>query len=245
MALEGRKIAITGAGRGLGRALAVIAADRGAVPILLGRSLPALQEVARIIEQRAAIRSAAYRCDLADLASVAAAAAALVAEYPDLDALVHNGARWSGGTLATQDDASIAAVVSSTITGTMALTRQLLPVLRAHPFADIHFVVSMSALAGTHPVGASLPFRAAKAAQQSFAQNLAAELNGTPIRVTSIYPGLIDDVSPTAPEWDAPRGISQGLSNRDVVDAMLYALSAPPNVSLRQIVIERTRSDFL
>jgi hypothetical protein len=45
--------------------------------------------------------------------------------------------------------------------------------------------------------------------------------------------------------WNRQRDVDDGLTNRDVVDLIVYALSAPANVSLRQIIIERTRSDFL
>lgn len=245
MTLKNRKIAITGAARGLGRALAITAADRGAIPILLGRNAAQLAEVAEIVASRTGRRPDPIQCDLADFASVADAASKVQQSHPDLDVLVHNGSQWSAGALEEQNDERIAAIVGSSVNGMMALTRHLLPVLRARPWADIHTVVSMSGLQFAAFVGSSLPFRAAKAAQDGFAQGLVEELQGTNIRPTAIYPGLIEDVSPLDPAWGKPRGPSDPLSNRDVVDAILYALSAPPNVALRQIVIERTQTDFL
>jgi NADP-dependent 3-hydroxy acid dehydrogenase YdfG len=74
---------------------------------------------------------------------------------------------------------------------------------------------------------------------------LVEELQGSSVRITSIYPRIIEDVSPTTAEWHRQRGADEGLTSKDVVDTIIYALSAPANVSLRQIVIERTRSDFL
>ncbi len=245
MTLKDRKIAITGAARGLGRALAIVAADRGAIPILLGRAPDRLAEVAQAIEARAGLKPDAVRCDLTDFASIAEAADTIVKNHRDLDILVHNGSQWTGGTLDAQSDERIAAVVDSTVSGMLALTRHLLPLLRARPTADIHTVVSMSGLQYARFIGSSLPFRAAKAAQDGFVQGLIEELEDSDIRVTSIYPGLIEDISPLDAEWDASGAPSDPLSNRDVVDAMLYALSAPPNVALRQIVIERRRSQFL
>ena len=103
----------------------------------------------------------------------------------------------------------------------------------------------MSGLQYARFVGASLPFRAAKAAQDGFSQGMVEEVKGSNIRVTSIYPGLIDDISPLDPAWETAREIGDGLSNRDVVDTILYALAAPPNMALRQIVIERTKTEFL
>jgi len=52
MGLEGKTIAITGAARGLGAALAIVAADRGMIPLLLGRNAAGIGAVAEAIEQR-------------------------------------------------------------------------------------------------------------------------------------------------------------------------------------------------
>lgn len=243
--MRGRKIVITGAGRGLGRALSIVAASRGAIPILLGRSSDMLREVVDVIVGNGGPHVDSFVCDLSSPPSIRAAANQIVALHPDIDILVNNGAQFTSGSLEDHTDEQIMAVVNSAVTGTMMLTRQLLPLLKARARADIHNVVSMSGLQYARLAGASLPFRAAKAAQDGFTQGLVEELAGTAVRITSIYPGIIEDVSPTTAEWNRPRGADEGLSNKDVVDTILYALSAPANVSLRQIVIERSRSDFL
>ncbi|MDR3474602.1 MAG: SDR family NAD(P)-dependent oxidoreductase [Devosia sp.] len=245
MSIKGRKIAITGAGRSLGAALAVVAADGGANLLLLGRSLPALARVAGTIEDRAGIRPATIACDLADLGSVEHAAAAILREHGDVDVLVNSGARWLGGSFADLADADIAATVNSMLTGTLALTRRLLPALRARPRADIHTVVSMSGLQYARLRGASLAFRAAKAGQDGFVQGLVEELAGTNVRTTASYPGIIEDISPLDPAWDAPRSIDAALTNKDVVEAIIFALGMPAHVAIRSLVIERNRSDFL
>src|SRR5207253_3166789 len=117
---------------------------------------------------------------------VAKAAETLTRDHPDLDILVNSGATWVGGAFQSVGDEQIAAMVDSMLTGTMALTRRLLPVLRARPHADIHTVVSMSGLQYARLRGSSLPFRAAKAGQDGFVQGLVEEFNGTNVRVTSV-----------------------------------------------------------
>ncbi|MGB3335842.1 MAG: SDR family oxidoreductase [Devosia sp.] len=243
--MRGRKIVITGAGRGLGRALSIVAASRGAIPILLGRSSDMLREVVEVIVGNGGPQVDSFVCDLSSPQSILAAANQIAALHPDIDILVNNGAQFTSGNLEDHTDEQIMAVVNSAVTGTMILTRQLLPLLKARARADIHNVVSMSGLQYARFVGASLPFRAAKAAQDGFTQGLVEELAGTPVRITSVYPGIIEDVSPTMAEWNRTREAGEGLSNKDVVETILYALAAPANVSLRQIVIERSRSDFL
>ncbi|KAM0231401.1 hypothetical protein ACHAPO_008511 [Fusarium lateritium] len=243
--MKGKKIVITGAGRGLGRALAIVAADRGAIPLLLGRSEEALQQVSDIIKRRTGTLAPAFVCDLSDTTSVTNAANHIAYSHPNIDILVNNGAHFTEGAFEKQTAEQITSVVNSAVTGTMILTKELLPLLKKRAHTDIHNVVSMSGLQYARFTGASLPFRTAKAAQDGFTQGLIEELKGSCVRITSVYPGLIEDVSPTDEAWDNQRDVSEGITNKDVVDTILYALCAPPNVSLRSIVIERTRSDFL
>ena len=243
--MKDKKIVITGAGRGLGRALAIVAADQGAIPLLLGRSPQALEQVRDIIQSRSGVSAPTIICDLSDTSSVINAAEKIASSHPDIDILVNNAAHFTDGAFQNQTYSQIVSVITSAVTGTMLLTKDLLPLLLQRPHADIHNVVSMSGLPYARLTGASLPFRAAKAAQDGFTQGLAEELRGSSVRITSVYPGLIEDVSPTDEGWDNHRGLKEGITNKDVVDTILYALGAPPNVSLRSIVIERTRSDFL
>ncbi|KKB11192.1 hypothetical protein VE25_13955 [Devosia geojensis] len=245
MGLQGRKIAITGAGRGLGAALAIIAADHGMVPLLLGRTPGTLTATTQIIEGRTGRRPEVIACDLAHLASVAEAADHIAARHGNLDILVNSGSQWAGGAFEALTDEKIAAIIDSTVTGTMALTRRLLPVLRARPHADLHTVVSMSGLPYARMRGSSAAFVAAKAAQSGFVQALTEELIGTSVRVTSVYPGLIEDVLPTEAAWDEERGANDMLSDRNVVEAILYILKQPSNVAIRSLVIERARTEFL
>jgi len=236
---------ITGAGRGLGAALAIAAADRGVVPILLGRSPARLEEVAAAIEQRTGRRCDGIVCDLSDYASIASAAGSVTSAHPDIDILVNSGAQWTGGDFEAQSDEAIEAVVASGVTGTLALTRHLLPALRARPFADIHTVVSMSGLQYARKRGSSVAFRAAKSAQDGFVQALTEEMIGTGIRVTSTYPGHIEDTSPLEESWNAERGLDAALSDRQVVESILFILDMPPGTTIRSLVIERTRTEFL
>jgi len=245
MGLEGKTIAITGAARGLGGALAIVAADRGMIPLLLGRDAAGLGATADIVEQRTGRRPDAFVCDLADPVSLGGAADKIAAVYPELDVLVNSGSQWVGGAFTAMTDAQIAAVVDSTVTGTMALTRRLLPLLLQRPEADIHTVVSMSGLPYARMRGSSVPFVAAKHAQNGFVQALTEEMIGTSVRVTSVYPGHIEDTSPVEENWDAPRGAADPLTDRDVVEAILYVLSQPRNVAIRSLVIERQQTEFL
>ena len=238
MRISGRKYAITGASRGLGAALAVVMADLGANLVLLARKSDVLERTAGTIRARSGQTVETLTCDLADAASCGAAGRKLAQDHADLDGLIHNGAMWLPGTLAEISDADVQDCISSAAIGSLILTRHLLPNLRARADADIHTVVSTSGLANLPLLGTSVAFRAAKAAQDGFVQGLADELKQTPVRVTAVYPGNFDDISPLESAWNEPRGPEGPLTNREVVDAILFTLNLPAGAAVRSLVIE-------
>lgn len=85
---------VTGAGRGLGAALALALSDLGCNVILCGRSLEALEVIAGHIETRTGRHPKRVVIDLADAASVDAAAREVVLSFPIVDVLINNGAMW-------------------------------------------------------------------------------------------------------------------------------------------------------
>lgn len=243
--IAGRKFAITGASRGLGAALAIVMADVGAQPLLLARKREALSGTVDTIRTRTGQTVETLTCDLADVASCSAAGRKLAQAHPDLDGLIHNGAMWLPGSMAEANDADIQACISSAVIGAMILTRHVLPILSARPDADVHTVVSTSGLANVPLLGTSVAFRAAKAAQDGFVQGLADELKQTRVRVTAVYPGDFKDISPLEPAWVEPRQPDAPLTNREVVDAILFTLNLPPSTAIRTLVIEQQGTDML
>ncbi|MGE0846534.1 MAG: SDR family oxidoreductase [Flavobacteriaceae bacterium] len=237
MRISDRKFAITGAGRGLGAALAIEMARAGAQLVLLARTGEALRDTAGTILEMTGQQVIVMACDLADSESATEAGTRLATQHGDLDGLIHNGAMWLPGPMDEVSDTDIQACIASAAIGSLILTRHLLPVLRAREHADIHTVVSTSGLPNRPLDGASVAFAAAKSAQAGFVHGLAEELEKTSVRVTAVFPGDFADVSPTDPAWDAPAS-GRALSNREVVNAILFILNQPPDVAIRSLVIE-------
>ena len=242
--LDGRCIAITGAGRGLGATLAMALADLGARPVLLGRDLARLEETVARIGARGGAVAGTIACDLTAIESCRSAAQTLVTQHADCDALVHNGALWSGAGFSEMDDQTISDLVSSAAIGAMVLTRNLLPHLLEKPFADILLVGSGTGLPHALLRGSATAFKAAKAAQHGFVEGLSEELRGTPVRVSGLQPGFIREQMPDEPDWQKPRERTDPLTNREVVETIIFMLSAPPNMAVRSLMIERN-SDYL
>jgi short-subunit dehydrogenase len=222
--LSGRRVVITGAGRSLGRALAITMADHGAEVALLGRDRAALEAAAETIKARTGRAALVAPCDLAQPDSIRDACRAVLSTRARVDVLVNNGATWLTGALADQSDAEIATALAATVTGTILITKGLLSALRSSPAADVVNIVSTAGWIGWD-LGAATAFHAAKHGQSGFSDALRHELKGTGIRVTAIYPPDFDDVDPLGPDWD--RTERSKLSNREVVDTILFAISAP------------------
>jgi NADP-dependent 3-hydroxy acid dehydrogenase YdfG len=235
MDIAGRTAFITGAGRGLGAALAEELAAAGANVTLSGRNQAALGMVADRIARRCGARPRTCVLDLASVAPFDSTAA-----YADVDILINNGARWLEGSLERNSPADIAETVASQLTGTILLTRAFLPVLKSKSRADILNIVSISGLPNMPLHGASVAFYAAKHGQAGFSDGLREELLGTPVRVTAIHPPDLDDIQPGTPEWESngSRPKSARVTNRDIVEIALFALSRPPHVCLANVAVD-------
>jgi short-subunit dehydrogenase len=244
--LSGRRIVISGAARGLGRALAITAADRGADLVLLGRSQSALALLGDTIEVRTGRRCEYLSCDLSHPESISQACQQTLAAAPVVDVLVNNACPWLAGDLESLHEADIVATATAAVSGTILITKGLLPGLRRSAAADIVTVVSTAGLSGhSRDAAASTVFHAAKHAQAGFHERLHAEMKKYNIRTSAIYPPDFDDADPLGTAWDAVRDPRSGakLTNREVVEAILFAVTAPRVCSYTSIVLDNMSPD--
>lgn len=237
---DGKRVVVTGAGRGLGQALSICLADQGAELILLARTIDSARKTAAIIEQRTGRQPAAFAADLADPDSVAAACESVLAQGDRVDVLVNNGALWLAGGLDDVTAAQIVEAVNSAVTGSILMVKHLLPGLCQSPAADVVNIVSTAGLPNAQRDQASAAFHAAKHGQSGFSDLLRQELKDRSIRVTAIYPPDFDDLSPLDPRWGQPRSKEKGehLSNREVVHTVLFALAQPRICTVSAIVLD-------
>ncbi|MEU5382305.1 SDR family oxidoreductase [Kitasatospora cineracea] len=241
MELADRTLVITGAGRGTGRALALRAGRLGARLLLAARSAETAREVAAEVAADSGANAEGLACDLADPASVRSFAAAVAARTDRVDVLVNNGARYlHGADLLDADDTAVADTIASAATGTVLITRHLLPLLRASAAADVVNLVSSVAEPRNHRSAAHPAFYAAKAAQAGFADVLSARLRPEGIRVISLYPPDFTDADPLAPSWHtAPRTAADPLTTQSVTDCVLFALAQPRDCFIRSFQFEQ------
>jgi NAD(P)-dependent dehydrogenase (short-subunit alcohol dehydrogenase family) len=236
--LAGKRVAITGAGRGLGRALAIVASDHGAETVLLGRDPAVLNDVADTIMTRSGRDSLVVRCDLAKPDKVAKACEAVLDNNPVIDVLINNGAPWLAGNLDEVSDEDIISTVAGAVSGTILIAKGMLPGLYRSPAADIITIVSTSGIPGWDLGGGSVPFYAAKHGQSGFSDKLRHELKGTKIRVSAIYPPDFADADPTDSSWNTGPIDGATMSNREIVSAVLFIMTAPRTCCFPVVVMD-------
>ncbi|WP_091553744.1 SDR family NAD(P)-dependent oxidoreductase [Micromonospora pattaloongensis] len=234
MTLEGLRVAITGAARDTGRLLAEAFAERGARIFLSARDLAAAEHVAAMINRRGPGRADAFPCDLAVPDSVRAFAGSVAGRTPHLDVLVNSGAVYiEGADLPDVSDDEIESVMAAGATGTMLLTKHLLPLLRASSRPDIVNMISACGEVGHRRSGAHPAFYAAKHAHAGLAEILSHRLRPEGIRVISLFP----------PDFvqNGPRRADSDLTARSIIDCVLFAVAQPRDCFIREFRFEQVQ----
>jgi short-subunit dehydrogenase len=240
MSFAGKRIVITGAGRGLGAAYSVVLADQGANLVMTGRNQENLRSTAESIRLRTGRSPETVLLDMSDVGAVTQLAKKMRDEGKPIDILINNAAQWLPGRMDEHDAYAINATITGIVTGTLLFTRGLIPLLEKSGAGDILNVVSISGIPNTPLLGASVAYYAAKHGQAGMSEGLRQELKDRPVRITAVYPTFIADVSPLDEKsWAANRSPKSWPTNRDVVETSLFALSRPRHMTLSTIVIEQ------
>jgi NADP-dependent 3-hydroxy acid dehydrogenase YdfG len=228
----GRTAVVTGASSGIGAVTAERLAAEGFDVVLGARRMDRLTALADRIGGRA------LPLDVTDPASVEAFAAAV----ERVDVLVNNaGGSFDAAPVAEADLDSWERTYDVNVLGTVRLTKALLPALRASGAADLVFMGSTAGLV-SYEGGAS--YTAAKHGVHTLAETLRLELNGEPVRVIEIAPGMVrtDEFSRnrlgSQEKADAVyRGVREPLTAEDVADCVAWTVTRPHHVNVDLLVV--------
>lgn len=221
--LAGRRILLTGAASGIGKATAELFAKQGASLALLDRDGPQLAEVA------GALAADHFICDVADEASVRAAVKASADALGGLDGVANIAGMARPATIDATTLEDWNRVIAVNLTGPFLVCREAVPYLRQSEGAAIVNVSSGSALL---PVGMALTsYVASKSGLIAFSKALASELAPV-VRVNALCPGAVDTpILPDAlrgPAQDpmrSPYALKRIARPREIADGILYLMS--------------------
>ena len=241
MSLDGKIVFITGASAGIGAATALAFAAEGARLLLAARRAGKLAEVASLALERGSPAVHSIDLDVRDRRAVQNAIDTLPPDWAEIDVLVNNAGLSRGldrlymGKVEDWDE-----MIDTNVKGLLYVTRAVVPGMVVRRQGHI---VNLGSTAGeiTYPSGAV--YCATKAAEHALNDGLRQDLLGTPVRVTSIDPGMVEtDFSLVRFHGDQDRaanvykGITP-LTPEDVADAIVWAVSRPPHVNIARVVL--------
>src|ERR1700743_3883772 len=241
MSLKEKIVFITGASAGIGASTALAFAAEGARLLLAARRTDKLAEVVAAAWERGAAAVHSFVLDVRDHVAVQQAIDDLPAEWAEIDILVNNAGLSRGlEKLYTGKIQDWEEMIDTNVKGLLYVTRVVVPGMvergRGH-------VINLGSTAGeiTYPNGAV--YCATKAAEHAINDGLRQDLLGTPVRVTSIDPGMVEtEFSEVRFRGDKERAakVYQGLTPlhpSDVADAIVWAATRPAHVNIDEIVL--------
>ena len=239
--LNGNIVFITGASSGIGEASALAFAAEGARLLLAARRAERFQELTPKLKEAGAADVHTFSLDVRDAAQVESQLHALPEAWKAVDILVNNAGLSRGlekvheGKLQDWNE-----MIDTNVKGLLYVTRAVVPGMVARGRGH---VVNLGSTAGeiTYPGGAV--YCASKAAEHAINDGLRQDLLGTPIRVTSIDPGMVQtEFSEVRFHGDKERAakVYQGLTPlqpADIADAIIWAVTRPAHVNIARVLL--------
>ena len=235
MAATHKAIAVvTGASSGIGAASARALAKHGYTVVGGARRVDRLKSVV-------GTSGLALELDVTERESVDHFVAEVRKRYGRVDVLINN----AGGALglapvADASDDDWTGMWKVNVFGLMLMTRACLPLLRK---AKVGHIVNIGSIAGFETYKGGAGYTAVKHAVRAISRTLRLELNGEPIRVTEIAPGLVEtefSIVRFKGDRTAAKAVYTGLkplSAEDVAECVVFAVTRPPHVDIDEIVV--------
>ena len=217
--LAGRVAIVTGAGRGIGRAIALRYSREGATVVLAARTSAQIDEAAAEIES-AGGRALAIQCDVSSERDVDHLVEAAAQRFGRIDILVNNAAVNLPPTDLTEVDLSVwRNVIDVNLTGAFICTRAVLPHMKRNGSG---VVLILSSVGGRRGAAGRGPYRASKAALINFTETIGAEGVNYGVRAVCLCPGGVDT------DMMREIGMARGrelMKPEQVADVATYAVS--------------------
>lgn len=222
---------ISGASRGIGRAVSLRLAHEDHFVIILARNAEEIGELEHEIDE-AGGKALSFVCDITDKKQVDEAVGQVLRDFKRIDCLINNagmGIFKSADALTPEDWDR---VMDVNVKGSFLLTNAVLPAMKASGAGHILGIAS-DVSKRTFATGSL--YTASKYAQHAFFESLRREVRSLGIKVSVIYPGLVDTYFHGVAQGEA--GQAKFLHPEDIAAAVSYVLNAPPHVLIDEIML--------
>ncbi len=224
------KTLVTGASRGIGRAIALRLAAEGSDLIIASRSSGELARVAEEVRHRGR-RCIAIETDLRNPESIARLAARASEELDGIDALVNNAGVGAWGSIEELSLSQYEEMFDVNVRAVFLLTQSLLPGMIARGAGTI---INIGSTSGRRAYSSGTLYCASKFALSGFSEALAKELQPKGIRVCTVFPGSVNTYLGGSGPEDWQPGM---LTPEDIAEAVQHQLAAPAHVFTTEIVV--------
>ncbi len=227
---------ITGAGSGVGRAVAIMLAKAGWNLALVGRRAELLQETAELAKQPG-VNILTYPCDVGNEAAVQELGQKVLAEFGTVELLVNGaGTNIPARSLEVVSPSDYHRLMDANLNGAYYCTQAFLPAMRQAKIGTIVNIVSEAGLRASPKAGVA--YVISKFGMAGLTQAINAEERGNGIRACSVFPGDINtpilDFRPSPPNAEARLNM---LQPEDVAECVLLVVNLPGRAIVEEIVI--------
>jgi hypothetical protein len=237
--LGGKIVLVTGASSGIGQATARAFAEQGARLLLCARRLDKLTELSATLDKAEDVYT--FRLDVRDRAAVEATLADLPEEWKAVDVLVNNAGLSRGLAKLYEDDPeNWEEMLDTNVKGLLYVTRAIVPGMVARGRGH---VINMGSTAGHQTYANGAVYCASKAAEKVISEGLKLDLMGTPVRVTTVDPGMVEtEFSEVRFRGDKERAAKvyqtiTPLQPEDIAETIVWAATRPAHVNIHSILL--------
>lgn len=244
ISLKDKTVFITGASAGIGLACAHSFASLGARLILTARREKKLEEIAKEIANEFGVECLSAKLDVTDNESIVEAVESLPEEWEKIDILINNaGLALGTDPIFEADIENWETMIDTNVKGLLYISRAIIPGMIERGSGHI---INLSSIAGHQVYVGGNVYCATKHAVGALTQALQIELVATPLRVSSVSPGMVEtefsivrffgDKSRADAVYD---GID-ALTAEDVADAVAFCATRPAHVNINDLIIMPT-----
>ncbi len=235
--LQNKAALITGAGRGIGKALAYQLAKLGADLILTSRNLDALMRLSAQLRRRELCRVVEHACDVGEMESVEKLAAVIEHKFGRLDIVINNAGVGYSGVLFESEAEMVGRMLLTNLYGPYLVSRFCLPLVAVGGGGVVVNIVSQAGIEGSP--GFAM-YSATKQGLQTFSEALRLEMAEHNIRVLTVSPGMTRTSFYDrflAGKCPAPMSYSDLMAPEEVADSIARALLDPDHGACPEITV--------
>ena len=241
--LRGRNAIITGASKGIGRAIARKLAQNGVNLVLAARTQSTLDKTAEELKNESGVEVLGISCDVSGLADLENLVKVCLERLGRIDILINNAGVSSQHSFDKQPLGDIERLAHTNYLGYVRLTRLVIPHMIENKSGAIINLVSGSVL--VEPVPRNfLVYSSLKVGLRAFSKGLFWEVRDQGIKVTAIMPGVTDtDLTGRLSEITKEQK-GRLISTQSIEQAVMFALSVPQNVCPLELAVINQRTPW-